>query len=788
MTNMHYTLPQLLTYELTDQKNISNHYHREAEFLYILKGTLDVKIDKEEFKLFPEDLIVINSTHQHSFSTNEEVLYVIFHINYQMILKHLRSSNIYFLCNSSIDDQHKYSVLKNIIENILKCYYEDTHYSSISLNMYNYQLVECLVKDFSIQQLNSNDLGASRKNDILVFVEANYQNPIGLKDLADFLFLSPAYVSKYFKEVFGMNFYKFLNEFRLNQAVKELKVSKLSITSIAMNNGFPNVSSFNKVFKEKYQTTPHDFRTKHISFINKQDTLKKNELIIKMKKIISNKEVKNDVYREEVSVLELDGNNESSFNKYWKKVINLNKASRLLGFNSENHIIKLKKELGFEYGRIWDLFSSELMILEQDLITKKNFFNLERIFDFLMDNKIKPYIVLNPEVDMLLLETNDKSQTLNDFLHLFKSFVSHIVNRYGIRQVKEWYFEISGAIKNDNLEINEFYFTYFNNIKRILNEFSPGFKVGGAGIPIHCGSETIKELLIKWHDNECKPDYLTLQSFPDSSLHISGEQNIRRLLDGQYIKNQVLMVREISKEVNFEINDIQLSIWNFTLSQHNFLNDSSYKAAYIIKNIIDCYGLLEGMGYWFALDSLSSSANTPLLLYGSPGLLSNQGLRKPSYYAYAFLNIGEGKYYLGKDDNSFITSDGTENYFIVCQNVGRLNYKYYLEQYQGHERIVYSDIFEQIEKKVLNYRICNVKNGTYKVKIQSVNEDHGNIQQEWFKLNSGMDLSKSEIDYLRDIALPRMKIHEVNVENGTFEFETILERNEIQSIRITYQY
>ncbi|MDR6724517.1 beta-xylosidase [Paenibacillus amylolyticus] len=88
----------------------------------------------------------------------------------------------------------------------------------------------------------------------------------------------------------------------------------------------------------------------------------------------------------------------------------------------------------------------------------------------------------------------------------------------------------------------------------------------------------------------------------------------------------------------------------------------------------------------------------------------------------------------------------------------------------------------------LRFKIDNVKNGMYKIKVRSVNEEHGNVQQEWINLNMGQDLSNSEIDYLKQIAVPHMRIYQIEVNDETLEFNTELSRNEIKSIRLIYQY
>ena len=69
-----------------------------------------------------------------------------------------------------------------------------------------------------------------------------------------------------------MSFLKLLNNIRLDKAVSELLYSDKSVIKIAMDNGFPNLASFNRVFRESYQLTPAEYRKEASDKVDKQET------------------------------------------------------------------------------------------------------------------------------------------------------------------------------------------------------------------------------------------------------------------------------------------------------------------------------------------------------------------------------------------------------------------------------------------------------------------------------------------------------------------------------------
>lgn len=782
---------QLLTYQLKDQKYVSSHHHSDIELIFMLKGSLTLTTDHKEFKISENDIIIINSNCKHSILTHQEVFYLIIHFNYSKILSLLNGSSISFLCNSALEEKNEYTTLRMMVKKILEDIYDNNN--DLERNLNHYHLVEYLVKHFVVDYSQSE--GHLKKNtdrnyEIEQYIQANYYKNISLRQLSDYLFLSSPYVSKYFKDQFGMNFYKYLNSVRLTHAINDLISSEHSITSIALRNGFPNVSSFNKLFKEVYDTTPHHYRLKYTKN-SKIDSLQEITSNFKdqLKNILENPSIKA-LDSEHTSLLSVSGNARTPFSKYWTKIINLNEAAILRSYNLQEQLKTIKNDLGFQYGRIWNIFSDELKIVEVSVGSNTNFFNLERIFDSLMELKIKPYIVFDPIIDFENLNINDNwsdNEKISVFLNLFQSLISHLINRYGLKQVQDWCFEVIYR-PNDERISPSFFIHFFNQLKQTLSNISPHFKVGGAGLPLHLKRDHLTNFLTEWFQKTGLPDFLTFQSDTYYYDAIEDDSMVRRLLDSRYIQTKVSIIKGIIEDIGYELSDIQISNWNCIYSDLNVLNDSCYKASQIVKNVIDSYGLLHALGYWYALDALSETADIPSLLYGSPGLLSKQGLKKTSYYAYAFLNVGESNYYLGKDSNSLITSNGTDNFFIVNHNSSSLNHKYYKDHLAANDLMAYTEIPDEETSKTLRYQISNVKNGFYKIKIRSVNEVYGNIQQEWIKLNQGKDLSKSEIDYLRQISVPRMTILQVEVRDGVLNLETDMYRNEIQSIRITYQY
>ena len=105
-----------------------------------------------------------------------------------------------------------------------------------------------------------NEMDSARINDVFSFVMQNYQQEISLTEIAKRANMSESAFSRYFKKRTRHTFSDFITEIRIEHACKLLVQDKMSISAIALESGFNNLSNFNRQFKLVKNTTPLSFR------------------------------------------------------------------------------------------------------------------------------------------------------------------------------------------------------------------------------------------------------------------------------------------------------------------------------------------------------------------------------------------------------------------------------------------------------------------------------------------------------------------------------------------------
>lgn len=96
-------------------------------------------------------------------------------------------------------------------------------------------------------------------NDVIEYVNRHYSEELGLRQLAQMLYVTPNHLAKLFKKNMNISLVTYIHQVRIANAVKLLRTKEYSIKSIAELTGYHNLNHFYKYFKIYTGTTPAQF-------------------------------------------------------------------------------------------------------------------------------------------------------------------------------------------------------------------------------------------------------------------------------------------------------------------------------------------------------------------------------------------------------------------------------------------------------------------------------------------------------------------------------------------------
>ncbi len=811
----------------TVKRAVKNETSRQVEMtiLFLLEGKMTVRYRDEDFRMTEEDIILINPGTEYEIVECTDTLYGIAIYPMQLMSDILKNSRMMFYCNSVVDMSHSYRDLRDILFELTAEYTENAHKSSAYNASLLLKLLDCLVENY---QLEVNDLADeeteadARMREMMQYILSNLDRDINLNELADSMFVSASTLSRIFKKHTGVYFADYVMQLRVQSSLQLLRSTRQTVTQIALTCGFANSASFNRSFRKVMGIAPTDYKKKF------QEESTPEEVIEETTEEDIREELKEKGYKKvrgEKSFTALADLKEKpgvKYEKTWNRIMNVGAMSDLTKANMQYHTLFINEHLHFRYFRVWNVFSRKMMLFDGRSIGVYNYDTVDQVLDFFVQHHLQPYLDFGRRPEVALSAENKPifyNEEYIDFVSreawesLLEDFLTHIVSRYGLGVVSTWIFELprdnwhesshpeQGIYKGDYDFFNAFKYFYETIRSKI-----PGAEVGGIGSVITYDETYLRDFFAKCLENNIKPDFVSFLLFPyeappeslspsesgtgASDEALTGDNIFNRLMiiskNSDCEESQVEKIKAFMKSSGMDYAKTYITEWNNSISNRNALNDSCFRAAYMVRKLINIYDKVDTINVMCASDWISSYMDTVGIANGGIGLLTKDTIRKPAYYAIDFMNQ-LGEYVIDRTDKFIISRKENGDIYIVCHN-----FSWFRENYLMQDEDV--DILENRpmifeDEKELNLLI-KLKNigapGEYCVKRRSMNNSSGSILGEWSKLQFNTRLTRQDIKYLEAICLPNLSqsIYSLSREGDIMELELKLEPHEISIIHI----
>lgn len=400
------------------------HWHNSVEIIYVLKGMVNISIDTDNYSIFENEIEIINTNESHRIHSDEDNLVLIFHIDSSFLEKYYKDIyNIFFYTNTSKEDSQEgeeYLILKKLLAEILCEMVQRQEDYDEEIESIVIKLLFHIINNFHYLISGEGDLSKEqfdRYHRISKYIFSNYNNNITLQDIAKKEFLSPDYLSHDFKNATGYSFTDLLNLTRVEEAMKLLLDSNMSLTEISEEVGFSHTRYLNKHFKNYYHLTPLQFRRKNKVDDKILDKLKNlTEYPLENSISLLSSYLENyERFNYENKLWNIDADTSSSLGDYtedFREIITLGDAFDLLIEDNKDILEEIQKEINFTYGRLENLFHSDMGVFKHG-----PFFNWNRsksVLEFLSYQYIIPLIVLD-----------NTEFTLEDYKNALESFFSY---------------------------------------------------------------------------------------------------------------------------------------------------------------------------------------------------------------------------------------------------------------------------------------------------------------------------------------------------------------------------
>lgn len=243
------------------------HWHAEVELVRVLSGELFLTLDGHTLALCAGDTAIINSETVHG-ATPRDCRYecIVFSLAF------LKMGNR--ACDLFIDDLLARNVLlqehptdKETVA-LMHGIFDEIGSGAVGaqfkvLGLYHELLGEMQRKNLYTAHLSSSvrdEKKAAKLKLVLKFLREHFAEDITLEDMSAVAGLSRKYFCKFFKDTTGTTPVHYLTAYRVERAARKLLSTDLSVTRIAYDCGFNDLSYFIKTFKAFKHTSPNLYR------------------------------------------------------------------------------------------------------------------------------------------------------------------------------------------------------------------------------------------------------------------------------------------------------------------------------------------------------------------------------------------------------------------------------------------------------------------------------------------------------------------------------------------------
>ncbi len=807
------------TYEIihTDQKlpmhiffhrvrYVPNHWHDSMELLFVLRGKAIVAVQGKPYVLREEDIILINSNDIHTIQSEHDNLLLALQIpDFFLREQGVDTQHTTFHCHSSHsgqDDQARFDEIRTLLSSIMWVYSKAGTGFEIKIRALLLELIYVLLRKFVSNQERGESAINRRTMDRLLklneYIQSHYQQTLTLNELAEQENFSVSYLSSFFQKSMGVSFRAYITRIRLEHAVKAMLTTNEPIIAIALDSGFPNLKAFHKAFKDVYRMTPTEYRASGEGTRKREDSgqagssnylaYDRENAYTSLFKYLPSSGGNGVSLTADQAILARElkvratGQGKQVEHK-WRTLCTIGKAKEALFGPVQEHLKLVQQRIGFKYIRFHGIFDDEMMVVTRDRNGQLhyNFGYVDQIFDFLLGIGLRPFV----ELGFMPGELADQTKTffhkksyvslpldMCEWTGLLQAFMNHLLNRYGHAELRQWKFEFWNEpdgwlfFPYSFEQYMSFYSASYHAIKRAC----PDAQVGGPSIQgetLARHSNWMNDYVQSCEEQGCMPDFLTIHIYPiTGALDLTNQGEILHFqyAEESYLTEIITEVKDKIRELDLPEAELHITEWNATSHHRELTNDTCYKAAFIAKSVVETLDETDSLGYWTVTDLLEELPLPGHTFHGGLGMMTNNGIRKPVFYAYELM-AKLGSRLLDRGDGYCLTQQPADD----CYQLLVYHYCHYDQLYRQNDTSAIDaynrySVFE--DKGSLELSVClnGLADGTYRIRSYVINREHGSAYDQWVEMGSQLHITPQDVQYLNECSIPRQQVREERID------------------------
>lgn len=461
------------------------------------------------------------------------------------------------------------------------------------------------------------------------------------------------------------------------------------------------------------------------------------------------------------------------FPHFWEEMFGSGRAILSLRESYREDLRAVKKVTGFRYVRFHAILHDEVGVYNEDEHGNPvyNFAYVDQIYDGLLKNGIRPVVEIsfmpkklafNPDAlhPFWYKQNVSPPKSLERWDDLMLHFARHLVERYGIDEVSQWYFEVWNEPNIDfwnGIPRQRSYFELYDHTARDLKAVSPRLRVGG---PATAAAAWVDDFLKYSSAHGTPVDFISSHGYADDTVEDLFGTDEQIATDDRVCRAIEKVHRQIQAS---SIPKLPLFWTEWNVQGVNEARDTTFVGPALANTIRECDGLVDMMSFWTFSDVFEEGGPMAKPFEGAFGLRAKGGINKPSYYDFALLHrLGEQRF-ASSSKNMLATRLPNGDLAIALWNL--------------------SDPGQPGRASTIRLTVRNVP-ATAEATVQRVDDEHGNVLPRYAAIGKPIDPTDAQVEQLnRETDLGRPEILKLKAS----EMDLKLERNALVLVTIKAQ-
>lgn len=443
-------------------------------------------------------------------------------------------------------------------------------------------------------------------------------------------------------------------------------------------------------------------------------------------------------------------------NTMFKECVGAGRANEGLRADWQQQLAYVRKECGFKYIRMHGLLTDDMAVYKEDSKgnPEYNYMYIDVLFDFLHSIGMKPFVELGFMPNALA----SGNQTIfwwrgnvtppkdyEKWAGLIKNLIEHFTERYGADEVKTWYFEVWNE---PNLSpgfwtgTQEEYFKLYKYTAQAVKSINKEYRVGGPGT---AGAAWEPEMIEYCHKNNVPIDFISTHAYGVKQGFLDEYGQGGTVLDKNpmSLSGDVLQSRKEIAGSSIPNLELHYTEWSASYTPADPIHDSYHEASYVLQKLKQVGNAATSMSYWVFTDIFEEPGPRFTPFHGGFGMLTIQGINKPVFYAYQFLNHLGNIELKNRDTASWVCKDSSGNLQALVWD-----YTYTLSDSTNNQQYYIRDLPSK-SKGRLKINIANVPKGNYALEVYKVGYRSNDAYSTYLSMSKPAQLTKQQVEQIK---------------------------------------